>query len=56
MIKLWLFEGLITSFKEAFGFHSQPPLYFYLEGRPFLEEPCRLFTPPWILERGATVL
>ena len=45
MTKFWPIERLIVSFKEPFGLHSPPPLYFYLEGRPFLEEPCRFFTP-----------
>jgi hypothetical protein len=45
MTKLWPFERLIVSFKEAFGLRSPPPLCFYLEGRPFLEEPCRMLTP-----------
>ena len=45
MPELRLFRGVISSFKEAFGFSSEPVLCFYLEGRRFLEQPCRMFTP-----------
>jgi hypothetical protein len=40
-----LIRRLIASFKEAFDFPSEPPLCFYLEGRPFLEDPFDISTP-----------
>jgi hypothetical protein len=45
MAKLLLLQRLIASFRKGFGFSSEPALCFYLEGRPFLEEPYRMFTP-----------
>jgi hypothetical protein len=45
MAKLFFLQRLIASFSEAFGFSSEPPFCFYLEGCPFLEEPYRMFTP-----------
>lgn len=43
--KFWLFRRLIASFKGAFDFAPEPPLCFYLEGRPFLEEPYYISIP-----------
>ncbi len=40
-----LFRRLIAIFSEAFDFAPEPPQYFYLEGRPFLEEPYHVSTP-----------
>ena len=40
-----LIRRLIASFKEAFDFPSEPPLCFYLEGCPFLEDPFDISTP-----------
>jgi len=40
-----LIPRLIASFKEAFDFPSEPPLCFYLEGCPFLEEPFNISSP-----------
>ena len=45
MNKLPLFQRLITTFEEAFDFAPEPPLCFYLKGRPFLEEPYQISTP-----------
>ena len=40
-----LIRRLIASFKEAFDSPSEPPLCFYLEGCPFLEDPIDISTP-----------
>ena len=45
MSKFKLFRRLIAAFKEAFDFAAEPPLCFYLKGRPFLEEPYQISTP-----------
>ena len=45
MSKLQLFQRLIATFEEAFDFAPEPPLCFYLKGRPFLEEPYQISTP-----------
>ena len=45
MNKLQLFRRLTATFKEAFDFAPEPPLCFYLKGRPFLEEPYQISTP-----------
>ena len=45
MNKLRFFRRLIAAFKRAFDFAPEPPQCFYLEGRPFLEEPYHVSTP-----------
>jgi hypothetical protein len=45
MSKLQLFRKVIKSFTEASSFTPEPPLRFYLKGRPFLEEPYQIATP-----------
>jgi hypothetical protein len=45
MSELQLFRRLIVTFKEAFDCALEPPLCFYLKGRPFLEEPYQISTP-----------
>jgi hypothetical protein len=44
MSKLPLYQRLIATFEEAFDFAPEPPLRFYLKGRPFLEEPYQIST------------
>lgn len=43
MSKVRLFRKFAAIFKEAFA--PEPPQYFYLEGRPFLDEPYQISTP-----------
>jgi hypothetical protein len=43
MGKVRLFPKFAAIFKEAFA--PEPPQYFYLEGRPFLDEPYQISTP-----------
>ena len=40
-----LIRRLIAPFKEAFDLSPEPPLCFYLEGRPFLDAPFDISTP-----------
>jgi hypothetical protein len=45
MSRLGLFRRFISTFKKSFDFASEPPLCFYLKGRPVLEEPYQISTP-----------